>query len=124
MKWLTFILVFSIFTQAHKVCVPGSCRAEKQMTDITISGCSTDDSGKKSCCHKKTKQDKEDQNHSCDGDTCHCLCCVKVFITSPSLTFIMKEWVESPAKKDKILAEKVHTSDFSKDFYPPPRLLA
>ena len=116
-------MAFSIFVQSREVCVPGSCQAKKEKEDTLT--CSADVSGKKSCCHKLPidKKDHSDDN-SCDGDSCHCLGCLKVCITSPFLSFEYSEWFNRPGKRNTIRPVDFYVFDYTKDFYHPPQLLS
>ena len=123
MKLFYLILALSILVQARDVCVPGSCH--KKAEEQTTLTCSADDSGKKSCCHKSHKghQDSPDEG-SCDNESCHCLGCLKVFITSPAFSFEYEEWNIRPMKKNTLRPVDFYVFDYTKDFYHPPQFLS
>ncbi|MBK6363589.1 MAG: hypothetical protein IPF52_08835 [Saprospiraceae bacterium] len=116
-------MAFSILVQARDVCVPGLCHSNKEKQEETT--CSKDITGKKSCCQKNHPGDHKNHDEgSCDGDICHCLGCLKVFITSPSFSFDYEENIIQPIKKNTLEPLDSYVFDYTKDFYHPPRILS
>ncbi|MFZ1704937.1 MAG: hypothetical protein WAT79_11370 [Saprospiraceae bacterium] len=122
MKFVYIFLALSILTQAHKVCASGVChKTMSEQTEI----CSVNDVGKKSCCqHKKQSSTDHSSDQEHNGETCSCLCCLKVFLPTNTLTF--REVVEYllPVSPAKIWSENTNGFDYMEELYHPPQLLS
>lgn len=123
MKSFYLFLVLSILVQARDVCIPGSCH--KKAEERTTLTCKAEDSGRKSCCHKSHESHQDSpEDSSCDGDSCHCLGCLKVFVTSTVFSFYYEEKNIRPTKKNTGRPVDLYVFDYTTDFYHPPRFLS
>jgi hypothetical protein len=119
MKLFFLFLAFSILIQAHDICVPGVCHSKKEKQKEIH--CSSDITGKKTCCHTSPVSQNENENDSsCGGETCHCLGCLKVFITSQTIYFEIPESFAIHFIKNEINPVKFYFFHYSEECYHPP----
>ena len=121
MKVIYLFLAFSIFVQAKSLCVPGACHSKKDNQEEICS--SLEEKGHGTCCHAKHDK-KQSEDNSCDDDSCHCLGCIKVFVTTPAFYFDQTEWADQPEAKNELKPDVLSGLDYIFDFYHPPQVLA
>ena len=123
MKLFYLFLAFSILIQARDICVPGSCHSKKEKQEKSY--CTPDIAGKKTCCHKPpVNQNENEDENSCSGESCHCLGCLKVFITSRTGLFEIKEFAVIPIKKNELNPVKFYFFHYTEECYHPPQILS
>lgn len=119
MKVIYLFLAFSILVQAKSLCVPGACHSKKDNQEEICS--SVVEKGHGKCCHAKHEKNQSEDN-SCEDENCHCLGCIKVFITTPVLLFDHKDYVLQPEAKNDLKPQSMFGLDYIFDFYHPPQI--